>query len=180
MEQSTGNIQTAEEQVSTGTNTSNIAAVRKAMHTTVVPHVADAIKQQGKDVTNLQHDLQDLINVGKIIDQIQLFGYVFQLRTLDAQEVTATFSVVDTLVDTSEVTRYNVMMLQILARSVVSVNGVALEKLSIDTSKTAVEQRLDIIKSWQQVLIIKLFDFYSNLAERGKELIDNGESALKN
>lgn len=149
----------------------NPDAARKAMSNEATQDVVNAISQQQNVSAINMADLRDLVNVGKITHEERILNYVFNFNTLNSEEVTEAFAAVDLVPNASDLTKFNVLAIQLLARAVVSVNGHPLESLCQNEKADTLERRLIVVKSWQQTLLNKLFDIYSNLAERGQSLI---------
>lgn len=177
MENKSSNINTAQQML----NQSEIAA-KQAINSVKNPQVNEAMSHIDQNVATPRVDLRDLINLGRILDEKQLFGYTFALRTLDSEEITEVFAIIDGLPEASEVTRYNVMAIQVLARAIETVNGTRLENLYMNKEMEPLERRLEIIKVWQQSLVNELFKFYGTLADRGQKLMADKktENDLKN
>jgi len=136
----------------------------------------------------LTMDLTQLCNFGAIEETLTVGPYTFLIKTLSAGEQEKCLA---------SIVKYNIASLvvaaalqnQVLARGIVSVNGVPLENVPFDRDSVADEallaavdrgdthaSRLAVVLSWQDGLRQQLFQFHQDLSTRS-EGIFSGVSA---
>ncbi len=123
-------------------------------------------------------DLKSLIELGAIIDTVDIGGSVFKMRSLSSAERLSLASIADNdLVaggnaDNDLVAGGNAEQIfdfntKLLAVAITSVNGTPLELLHPDgITGDPVTLKTDIIKSLQTPVINKLLEFYQTITDR--------------
>lgn len=136
-------------------------------------------------------DLTQLCNFGSIQESKVIGGFTFVVKTLSSGEQERALS---------NVAKYNIASLvvaaalqnQILARSVVSVNGIPLENVpfnrgsvgddnvlaQLDRDRDNLEaKRLAVVLSWQDGLRQQLFQFHQDLSVKSENIINGVDAA---
>lgn len=131
--------------------------------------------------------LKDLFVLGRIEDTIGLAGFDFRMHSLRSDETTDAFNTAS-IYPPGEA-RDNAIRDNLLARSIVSVNGESLESLfplakpkDIDSNVSDVVKKLVVVGSFSQTVKMQLFSFYEKLMDRSIEAIGDPATAeaLKN
>jgi len=136
--------------------------------------VAQSVKS-GPDINQINGDLSQLVNVGKIQEEVKLFGFNIKMVTLSAEENTDILEKTVLLED--DTARFNELKYAILAKAIKSVNGMTLEQLYAGPEVS--NKARAVIGKWQQLFINMLFDKYNGMVERSEEALKNGD-LLKN
>lgn len=120
-------------------------------------------------------DLRKLIFLGRIEQTYVIAGYSFTIKTLTNQEqddVWFSLSFVD------GGNKILVIKRPILSRAIVSVNGRSLDTLyeGADYKDLTEQQRTSkVVASWQDALIDKIYEHYSDLVQRSKKSFEPAE-----
>lgn len=150
-------------------------------HTTFGSSNPGRQEQQAEEkVPMTKNDLYQLLELGRIEDELQIGEVVFRLRTLSAFEVskiTKEFgdSVAELKNTEDEATfvtdnsKYLELSSTILSYAIVSVNNMPLEQVvEVKAGESVIELKKDIIKNFQWPVIYKLMDFYNKMVVRSE------------
>lgn len=135
------------------------------------------MEEQVKNTPNFQADLSQLVNVGKLEEEIEIAGFTFKIRTLTSKENTECLAALQTMPDLSKITELRDL---VLARAIVAVQGKPLEALYIGPEKTKdqagnertltiKEKKLNVVGNWQSGLTSKLWSKYEALKDRSED-----------
>jgi len=125
-------------------------------------------------------DVRELISAGRIEEEHFIEGYKVKLRTLTGDEVTEAFTAAQMLTGASNLALAQAIKVEVVARSLASVNGVPPESLyegPEDNLTKNLERDKVIKKRWlagslQQKFINKLYDIYLSMDSRKEKAGD--------
>lgn len=129
-------------------------------------------------------DLFQLLELGRVEDELEIEKITFKLRTLSAAELSAIYKdygseVIDTEDQgkfVKDSTKYLSLSSIILAHAIVSVNNVLFENmLDNDGSQNIIELKKQVVSNFQWPVIHKLMAFYNELAGRANAKFDGEE-----
>lgn len=151
------------------------ATISSAVTSSIVP--PSLVIEESKTIELLS--LEQLVKVGKIEEEVKIASFTFKLVTLSSVENTEVVSITSNI--KADELRFNTLRLELLARVIVSVNGVPFESLyqgSEETSK--IKKREHILKLLQQTVINSLWDAYDKMITKSIEITKVEGTALKN
>ena len=109
-------------------------------------------------------NLNDLVFLGRLEKQVEIFDYKFSVTTLTTLQQK---NVIAQIMKSDVEERLLEVKPRTLAHAVLSVNGVPLEELCNDDSISGDDnKRLAVVTSWQSVLVERLFNEYQELVEQ--------------
>jgi hypothetical protein len=137
-----------------------------------------------QQIEQLQSDLSLLALAGRIEEEVVVGGFKFKMSTLTSGEQQEVLIASNVGVVGDEIVKLGQLRAQILARVIRSVNGIPLEHLYQGTEVTsAIDKKLQFLKSMQMSLLMKLFEIYSKMIERSEkvfETVSESGDLLKN
>lgn len=123
-----------------------------------------------------KNDLFQLLELGRIEEEIKIGNVVFKLKTLSAIELNNIYKTFAYLVGkeekeideimTKDRSKYLELSATILANAIVSVNNQPMETIADITGEDPIGIKIDIISNFQWPVINKLMDFYTSLSKR--------------
>jgi len=131
----------------------------------------------------LQYDLSLLALTGEVNEEVVVGGFKFRLRTLTARENNEVLREVAQVQDDLE--KIGCLRIAVLARAVVTVNGVPLERVpgTDQEIKNVVERKNVFLGNLQLAMLVRLFNTYTDLLEHSEGIFDDllkKEDSLKN
>ena len=132
-----------------------------------------------------RNDLFQLLELGRIEDELKIGEVVFKLKTLSAIELSNVYKTFSDIANMDEKdanailekdrSQYLSLSSTILANAIISVNGVPMEKMVNEENEDPISLKKDIIANFQWPVIHKLMNFYTEIAakagaEFGEEL----------
>lgn len=138
------------------------------------------MKEKDIPTQDLQADLSQLVNVGKLEEDFKIKGFVFRIRTLTAKENTECLAALSHIGDLSKITE---LRDHVLSRAIISIQGKPLEALyvgpevvedsGVERKVEIHERRLAVVESWQTALIGLIWTKYENLRDRSEAFFDD-------
>ena len=132
-----------------------------------------------------RNDLFQLLELGRIEDELKIGEIVFKLKTLSAIELSNVYKTFSDIADMDEKdanavlekdrSQYLLLSSTILANAIISVNDVPMEQMVDGENQDPILLKKDIIINFQWPVIHKLMNFYTEMAakagaEFGEEL----------
>ena len=126
----------------------------------------------------LRADLEQLVKVGRVEAEAELYGFKIKMATLTAKENTQVLEAVAGIEDLD--TKYSYTRYEILARAITSVNDMPLDLLTQnETNENKVAKKVELISSWQQIFVNNLWQKYDEMLTRSQQATEVGAPELK-
>jgi len=145
---------------------------------------AIVVPPQPQQIEQLQSDLSLLVFAGRIEEEVVVSGFKFKMTTLTSGEQEDFLAALALVTTKDDLVKLGQLRLQILARSIRTVNGVPLEQLYQGVGATnSIDKKIAFLKSTQMSLVLKLFDIYQGMLERSEKVfiaVEKEGDLLKN
>lgn len=125
-------------------------------------------------------NIKDLALFGRIVEEVNLGGYLFKIKTLTSREQR---DIVSKVMKLNGDERFLNMQIFVLAKAIDSVNGVPLEEIYDKDDNLSIEQkRFEVVSDLQSTLVDKLLKRYDKMVEKANKVIADGgvEEQIKN
>jgi len=118
-------------------------------------------------------DLSELATTGKVTKEVEILGWLFNMKTLTVAQSSEVFRSIANIVDLPE--RANKYRIEVLIRAIDTINGVPLEDLCEGDARYPSEilnKRRKVIENWDQSLMMKVFEVYNNMMEESLAIVN--------
>ena len=134
-----------------------------------VKELNEAEMEEHVEVENPQlPELRNLLFFGKIREQVNIGGYIFELTTLTNKQQRSLISRLVKMDDEGKLLSIKPMT---LAESLISVNGLPLEDLyDGDQELSDIDLKLEVISDMQYTLVERLFEEYEKINKKSTDL----------